>query len=157
MNFSSKGYWLFHCHLSFHIEVGMGLIFKVGEHTDFPPVPKNFPKCGSWVPDVIEEEANKPILIPSQNEVIYLNGGGNNASNEILISYEDIERNGSEQQSTNSNSFFLDNLIVPHRLVNGSGSLFHSDAQYTSGSIAHHSFLWCWKFFCALTVLHYMR
>lgn len=137
----------------------MGLIFKVGEHKDFPPVPKNFPKCGSWVPDVIEEEVNKPILIPSENEVIYLNGGGENASNDILISYDELERNGSstEQPSTNSNSFFLDNLIVPHRLVNGSGSLFHSDAKYTSGSIGHHSFLSCWIFFCALTALHYLR
>ena len=44
------GYWLFHCHIEFHAEIGMALIFKVGEHKDFPPVPKNFPRCESYMP-----------------------------------------------------------------------------------------------------------
>lgn len=26
----------------------MALIFKVGEHEEMPPVPRNFPKCGDW-------------------------------------------------------------------------------------------------------------
>nr|BBC20923.1 laccase-like multicopper oxidase 1 [Nannophya pygmaea] len=45
---TNPGYWLFHCHLGFHVELGMALIFKVGEHEDFVPVPNNFPECGSW-------------------------------------------------------------------------------------------------------------
>nr|BAJ06132.1 laccase 1 isoform G [Nephotettix cincticeps] len=45
---SNPGYWLFHCHIEFHVEVGMALIFKVGEHSDFTPIPKNFPKCGDY-------------------------------------------------------------------------------------------------------------
>lgn len=28
----------------------MGVIFKVGEHEDFPPVPEGFPACGNWIP-----------------------------------------------------------------------------------------------------------
>ncbi|XP_029167358.1 laccase-1-like isoform X1 [Nylanderia fulva] len=44
----NPGYWLFHCHIEFHAEIGMALIFKVGEHEDMPPVPRNFPKCGDW-------------------------------------------------------------------------------------------------------------
>nr|XP_053649016.1 uncharacterized protein LOC128700086 [Cherax quadricarinatus] len=48
---SNPGYWLFHCHISFHIEVGMGLVFHVGDQTMLPPVPKNFPRCGHWTPD----------------------------------------------------------------------------------------------------------
>jgi hypothetical protein len=44
------GYWLLHCHLEFHAEVGMGVIFKIGEHQDFPPIPDNFPTCGDWFP-----------------------------------------------------------------------------------------------------------
>lgn len=43
------GYWLFHCHIEFHAEIGMSLIFKVGEHEEMPPVPSNFPKCGNWM------------------------------------------------------------------------------------------------------------
>ncbi|XP_064103002.1 uncharacterized protein LOC135213077 isoform X1 [Macrobrachium nipponense] len=46
----NPGYWLFHCHLSFHVEVGMGLIFKVGERSMLPKVPKDFPRCGHWKP-----------------------------------------------------------------------------------------------------------
>lgn len=26
----------------------MALIFKVGEHEEMPPVPRNFPVCGDW-------------------------------------------------------------------------------------------------------------
>lgn len=29
----------------------MALVFKVGEHSDFPPVPKKFPQCGDYIPD----------------------------------------------------------------------------------------------------------
>lgn len=43
-----SGYWLFHCHLEFHAEIGMALIFKVGEHEEMPPVPNKFPECGDW-------------------------------------------------------------------------------------------------------------
>lgn len=45
------GYWLFHCHISFHVEVGMGLVFRVGDQSMLPPVPQNFPRCGHWTPD----------------------------------------------------------------------------------------------------------
>jgi hypothetical protein len=31
------------------MEIGMGLIFKVGGHEEFPPVPENFPTCGDWL------------------------------------------------------------------------------------------------------------
>lgn len=48
-SFLNLGYWLFHCHLEFHIEIGMGLIFKVGDHEELPPIPENFPTCGNWL------------------------------------------------------------------------------------------------------------
>ncbi|XP_076239494.1 uncharacterized protein LOC143182413 [Calliopsis andreniformis] len=48
---NNPGYWLFHCHIEFHAEVGMSLIFKVGEDEDMPPVPYNFPSCGNWRPE----------------------------------------------------------------------------------------------------------
>ncbi|KAK4310942.1 hypothetical protein Pmani_017529 [Petrolisthes manimaculis] len=47
---TNPGYWLFHCHISFHMEVGMGLIFKVGDDSMIPPVPEKFPRCGHWTP-----------------------------------------------------------------------------------------------------------
>ncbi|XP_075220852.1 uncharacterized protein LOC142324090 isoform X2 [Lycorma delicatula] len=46
---TNPGYWLFHCHLEFHVEVGMALIFKIGEHSQFPPVPQGFPTCGDYL------------------------------------------------------------------------------------------------------------
>merc|ERR1711879_150308 len=44
------GYWLFHCHMSWHNHLGMGLVIKVGdvENTIQPP-PKGFPTCGDFV------------------------------------------------------------------------------------------------------------
>ncbi|XP_059140381.1 uncharacterized protein LOC131928383 [Physella acuta] len=44
----NPGIWLFHCHIEFHAETGMSLVFQVGNKTQFPKVPKNFPKCGDW-------------------------------------------------------------------------------------------------------------
>lgn len=44
------GYWMFHCHIEFHVEVGMALIFKVGDHAQMPPVPPDFPRCGNYFP-----------------------------------------------------------------------------------------------------------
>lgn len=46
----NPGYWLFHCHIEFHAEIGMALVFKVGEHEDMKPVPKGFPQCGDYMP-----------------------------------------------------------------------------------------------------------
>ncbi|XP_006611755.1 laccase-1-like [Apis dorsata] len=51
---NNPGYWLFHCHIEFHAEVGMSLIFKVGEHKDMLPVPRNFPLCGNWQPEDVQ-------------------------------------------------------------------------------------------------------
>ncbi|KAJ8683446.1 hypothetical protein QAD02_019238 [Eretmocerus hayati] len=47
---NNPGYWFFHCHFEQHSNIGMALIFKVGEHEDFPAVPRNFPKCGHYKP-----------------------------------------------------------------------------------------------------------
>ena len=37
-----------HCHVEFHNAIGMGLIVQVGEPSQFPRRPKNFPTCGDW-------------------------------------------------------------------------------------------------------------
>lgn len=52
----NPGYWLFHCHIEFHVEIGMALVFKIGEHKDMPPVPRDFPTCGSYIPDNMLEQ-----------------------------------------------------------------------------------------------------
>lgn len=56
-----SGYWLFHCHIEFHAEIGMALIFKVGENEEMPPVPHNFPKCGDWKLTDDQNEDNSEI------------------------------------------------------------------------------------------------
>ncbi|XP_076235741.1 uncharacterized protein LOC143180095 [Calliopsis andreniformis] len=48
----NPGYWLLHCHTVFHQIVGMETIMHVGKREDLPPVPKNFPKCGNYVPKI---------------------------------------------------------------------------------------------------------
>jgi len=49
ISFFLLGYWLMHCHLLYHAENGMGLVFKVGEDSDMPPIPDGFPVCRSWI------------------------------------------------------------------------------------------------------------
>ena len=45
---NNPGTWMFHCHLEFHTEIGMTLIFKIGNQADLPKVPEGWPKCGSY-------------------------------------------------------------------------------------------------------------
>ncbi|RXG70035.1 Laccase-6, partial [Armadillidium vulgare] len=52
---NNPGYWLFHCHLTFHLETGMAVVFHVGNQKDLPPVPKGFPRCGSWLPKPVND------------------------------------------------------------------------------------------------------
>lgn len=49
---NNPGYWLFHCHIEFHVEVGMALVFKVGDHEQMRPVPKEFPTCSNYMPRI---------------------------------------------------------------------------------------------------------
>ncbi|XP_015609345.1 laccase-6, partial [Cephus cinctus] len=47
----NPGWWLFHCHIVFHMIVGMDLIFHVGnDYVDLPPVPPFFPRCYNFKP-----------------------------------------------------------------------------------------------------------
>ncbi|KAH1012700.1 iron transport multicopper oxidase fetC isoform X1 [Dendroctonus ponderosae] len=57
---SNPGFWLFHCHLEFHAEIGMALVFKVGDYNEMAPVPPNFPRCGNYMPQAEALESGKP-------------------------------------------------------------------------------------------------
>ncbi|CAL1533176.1 unnamed protein product [Lymnaea stagnalis] len=47
----NPGIWFLHCHIEFHVEIGMGLLFQVGTKEQFPKPPRNFPTCGNWLYD----------------------------------------------------------------------------------------------------------
>ncbi|XP_069112423.1 uncharacterized protein [Argopecten irradians] len=46
----NPGFWLFHCHIAFHMAMGMSVIIQVGDVEQMPAPPKNFPRCGDWTP-----------------------------------------------------------------------------------------------------------
>uniref|UniRef100_A0A8D8P5K9 L-ascorbate oxidase n=1 Tax=Culex pipiens TaxID=7175 RepID=A0A8D8P5K9_CULPI len=48
---NNPGYWLFHCHIEFHAEIGMSLVLKVGDRSEMLSVPANFPMCSDFTPD----------------------------------------------------------------------------------------------------------
>ncbi|CAG9772968.1 unnamed protein product [Ceutorhynchus assimilis] len=47
---TNPGFWIFHCHLEMHVEVGMALVFKVGDNKQMLKVPEGFPRCGNYAP-----------------------------------------------------------------------------------------------------------
>ncbi|KAK3597532.1 hypothetical protein CHS0354_018130 [Potamilus streckersoni] len=51
----NPGFWLFHCHVEFHMVMGLALVIQVGEVYEMPQPPASFPRCGNW----IREEAPK--------------------------------------------------------------------------------------------------
>lgn len=47
----------------------MGLVFHVGDQSMIPPVPKNFPRCGHWTPDLDPNfKSNLLQYLKEQNE-----------------------------------------------------------------------------------------
>lgn len=55
---NNPGFWLFHCHIEFHVEVGMALVFKVGDYDQMPRLPRNFPKCSNFMPNMQQSGPN---------------------------------------------------------------------------------------------------
>ncbi len=60
INAWNPGWWIFHCHIEFHLEEGMALLFHVGEPSDLPPIPPAFPTCGVWPPAAEETDSSEP-------------------------------------------------------------------------------------------------
>ncbi|XP_076674760.1 uncharacterized protein LOC143372470 [Andrena cerasifolii] len=49
---NNPGWWLIHCHFSWHHLTGMEMVIHVGEKEDLPPLPPDFPTCSNWVPPI---------------------------------------------------------------------------------------------------------
>lgn len=51
-----------HCHMELHHRDGMTLVFKEGEVTDMPSVPRGFPTCGNfdWGSQEFYDKINNP-------------------------------------------------------------------------------------------------
>ncbi|XP_061164932.1 uncharacterized protein LOC133173878 [Saccostrea echinata] len=59
---TNPGFWFFHCHIDFHVEEGMGIILQVGEISQMPKPPYNFPRCGNWKYTThVKEETGCPV------------------------------------------------------------------------------------------------
>ncbi|KAJ8303182.1 hypothetical protein KUTeg_019578 [Tegillarca granosa] len=61
---TNPGFWLFHCHIAFHMEMGMGMLFQVGEPEDMVKTPKNFPRCGDFTPETESHADDVPNCKP---------------------------------------------------------------------------------------------
>lgn len=57
---NNPGYWMFHCHFVYHQEIGMVMLFNIGEQKDLPPVPDGFPKCGNYFPKLRHKHRLNP-------------------------------------------------------------------------------------------------
>ncbi|XP_011300938.1 laccase-1 [Fopius arisanus] len=65
----NPGYWIFHCHIDFHVEIGMALVFKVGNNDEMPAVPVGFPSCGNYQPRDPPEMITKNTTSPHKENV----------------------------------------------------------------------------------------
>lgn len=46
---SILGFWIMHCHLETHMNMGMAVVLQVGEPDEMPNYPQNFPKCSNFL------------------------------------------------------------------------------------------------------------
>ncbi|KAK3593693.1 hypothetical protein CHS0354_013589 [Potamilus streckersoni] len=51
------GFWLFHCHVGFHLAMGLGMVIQVGEIHEMTQPPPSFPRCGSWRTDTSNDQS----------------------------------------------------------------------------------------------------
>lgn len=105
------GYWFFHCHIDFHAEIGMALVFKIGENSDIPPVPRNFPTCGNFNPEEeLEPELNVPV---EQDNCTYVLDPRNRLLRNMNISDDCIvTSSGKLNYLINPNVLFLWTLAI---------------------------------------------
>ncbi|XP_034257023.1 laccase-4-like [Thrips palmi] len=69
----NPGFWFFHCHVSNHVHLGMGLVLQVGNHSDMPAVPHNFPRCGNYVFDPeVPDDSGSSSAVPSWTAALVL-------------------------------------------------------------------------------------
>lgn len=75
---TNPGFWLFHCHLEFHAEIGMALVLKVGTIEQMPKTPRDFPTCSDYLPSpdintlFPSELSNNAIKIPNITRLIFI-------------------------------------------------------------------------------------
>lgn len=50
---NNPGWWLIHCHFTWHHITGMELVIHVGDPQDLPAPPPGFPKCSNWKPPLL--------------------------------------------------------------------------------------------------------
>ncbi|XP_033342197.2 uncharacterized protein LOC117229675 [Megalopta genalis] len=55
----NPGFWLFHCHIIYHQLNGMEMILRVGHKSDLPHKPKDFPRCGNFMPKICKGKKRK--------------------------------------------------------------------------------------------------
>ena len=41
-----------HCHIEVHADIGQMMVLQVGDIRHMPKVPRNFPKCGDYLPPI---------------------------------------------------------------------------------------------------------
>ncbi|XP_053957339.1 uncharacterized protein LOC128862702 [Anastrepha ludens] len=63
----NPGFWLFHCHIEFHAEIGMALIFKVGDNDQMVSAPKNFPTCHNFMNSDADDPMDDNITATNNN------------------------------------------------------------------------------------------
>jgi len=105
------GYWLFHCHIEYHVELGMAIVFKVGEEQDYPAVPPNFPRCSNYQPHLDSTLESKVTQTP----IVYNVHNASSVLTEIEFDTDNTLaylRNHSRSQQKPIEFFMLPILII---------------------------------------------
>lgn len=151
----------------------MGLIFKVGEHDDLPPVPENFPKCGSWLPPVDEDENDLFYTAEKEKVPVVIQDLPYNVTDpkkNTRTERPSTNDHGESAENSGDSALITDipvslpdeeNFVLPQRLTNGTVS--HTESQIlhtTSGSFSKSAnmFLLFLAFpISSISTLYYVR
>jgi hypothetical protein len=56
----------------YHLATGMSLVLQVGEDGDWPPVPRNFPRCGNYLPTPYLEDYGNTSGLSSKSPLPFV-------------------------------------------------------------------------------------
>lgn len=93
----------------------MALIFKVGEHSDFSPVPKGFPKCGDYLSSIDDglKEKNEIDFHHGFPAITYNVTVDNDKNDDSFVFFTHWWQMGNSSYVTSDAVKFSSSFIVP--------------------------------------------
>lgn len=68
----NPGFWIMHCHLEAHMDIGMAVVLQVGDISELPKPPMDFPTCSNFKGKSLSKSSDKSKSAENHNNFLQL-------------------------------------------------------------------------------------